>query len=145
MSTSAFFGNASPRSPEFRLHPLSPVGFVREAAGDVRLLGLLAAYEAESFDSMSGMSGLPSAKSFGPERLLALGMTARAGFLSKRSGVVPPAMASVLTRAAAGPQLHCRPARFRLGSAEVSRLLLLLPLGSCEQSEVVEILMAFGL
>lgn len=142
MSISAFFGNASLRFPEFRLHPLSPAGFVREAAGDVRLLGLLAAYEAESFDSMSG---LPSAKSFGPERLLALGMTARAGFLSKRSGVVPPAMASVLTRAAAGPQLHCRPARFRLGSAEVSRLLLLLPLGSCEQSEVVEILTAFGL
>ena len=142
MSISAFFGNASPRFPEFRLHPLSPAGFVREAAGDVRLLGLLAAYEAESFDSMSG---LPSAKSFGPERLLALGMTARAGLLSKRSGVVPPAMASVLTRAAAGPQLHCRPARFRLVSAEVSRLLLLLPLGSCEQSEVVEILTAFGL
>lgn len=142
MSTSAFFGNASPRFSEFRLHPLSPAGFVREAAGDVRLLGLLAAYEAESFDSMSG---LPSAKSFGPERLLALGMTARAGLLSKRSGAVPPAMASVLTRAAAGPQLHCRPARFRLGSAEVSRLLLLLPLGSCEQSEVVEILAAFGL
>ena len=142
MSTPAFFGSISRCPPESRLHPLSPGRFAREAAGDPQLLSLLEAYETEALDSTSA---LPPMRSFRPERLLAFGMTARAGFLNKRCGVVPPVAIAAITRAAAGPQLHCRPARFRLVTIETSRLLVLLPFRSCEQSEVVEVLAAFGL
>jgi hypothetical protein len=62
----------------------------------------------------------------------------------------PPAVAAALRRAAAGPRLHRRPARYRLSTAAGERLVALLPLGADgpwldEQGEVVEVLAAFGL
>ncbi len=123
------------------LSPLAAATFA--AAADPRLAALLEAYAAAA---RAHAPGLPPAEAFRPERLLALGMTARAAPLAAEAARQPSEVAAALRRAAAGPRLHRRPARYRLTTAAGARLLALLPLAaSGEQGEVVQVLAAFGL
>ncbi len=141
MTPPAFGSHLDPyRQAEDLLRPVSATLFAAAASSDSGLLQLLEAYEAEA---MLHAPGLPPLESFGPERLLAFGMTARAWMLTSDQRGQAPAAAALL-RAAAGPRLHRRASRYRLRTGGVMQLVALLPLFSNKQSEVVEVLATVG-
>ena len=125
-----------------RLQAIASDCFAAAARDDSGLLRLLALYDAEAAHSAPH---LPPVSRFRRQDLLACGMTARTEFLNSGQSGRPPAVVAALVRAAAGPRLHLRPARYRLTlEAGSEHLLVLLPLRSGQQGEVVEVLAAFG-
>ena len=135
-------GWSQPSRSEARLQAIGSDCFIAAVQDDAGLRRLLAAYDAQT---ASFAPHLPPASRFQRRDLLVYGMTARTEFLNSEPSGRPPAVVAALFRAAAGPRLHLRPAYYRLvtvGEAEV--FLVLLPLSSGQQGEVVEVLAAFG-